>query len=135
MTKKAAKRDYLVGRDRPPVHTRFKPGQSGNPRGRPRGTFDFRKALIKVVTLPLNVTENGRERKSCRAEIGLMQLANKAASGDYKSMALLFKYLGSMAVAEPDPAPPADEAEISLGSEEDEQVLDAFVRRSKEGSS
>jgi hypothetical protein len=28
------KRDYPVGRGKPPVHTRFKKGQSGNPRGR-----------------------------------------------------------------------------------------------------
>lgn len=27
---------YLVGYGKPPLHTRFKPGQSGNPRGRPR---------------------------------------------------------------------------------------------------
>ena len=27
------KRDYEVGRGKPPVHSRFKKGQSGNPRG------------------------------------------------------------------------------------------------------
>jgi len=29
--------DYEIGRGKPPMHTRFKPGQSGNPKGRPKG--------------------------------------------------------------------------------------------------
>ena len=28
---------YEVGNGKPPEHSRFKPGQSGNPRGRPKG--------------------------------------------------------------------------------------------------
>jgi hypothetical protein len=33
-------RDYKVGYKKPPLHTRFKKGQSSNPRGRPRGLAD-----------------------------------------------------------------------------------------------
>ena len=30
-------RDYEIGYGRPPKHTQFKKGQSGNPEGRPKG--------------------------------------------------------------------------------------------------
>ena len=34
-----------VGYRKPPMHTRFKPGQFGNPRGRPKGTKNLKTDL------------------------------------------------------------------------------------------
>jgi hypothetical protein len=41
VTKHRSTKDYEVGYGRPPIHTRFKPGQSGNPAGRPKGAQNF----------------------------------------------------------------------------------------------
>lgn len=40
--------DYKVGPGKPPKHTRFKPGQSGNPKGRPKGSQNVKTVLNKV---------------------------------------------------------------------------------------
>jgi hypothetical protein len=42
---------YSVGYGRPPKHTRFKPGRSGNPKGRPRGSRNLSTEMQKVLTI------------------------------------------------------------------------------------
>jgi len=41
--------DYEVGYGRPPVHARFRPGQSGNPKGRPKGSRNKRTAMAEQI--------------------------------------------------------------------------------------
>ena len=45
----AADADNRVGYRRPPRHSRFQPGQSGNPRGRPRGVKSLSVIVRKIV--------------------------------------------------------------------------------------
>jgi hypothetical protein len=44
----AADADNRVGYRRPPRHSRFQPGQSGNPRGPPRGSSRSRTSSARV---------------------------------------------------------------------------------------
>jgi hypothetical protein len=50
-------KDYVVGKGRPPARTRWKPGQSGNPKGRPKGVKNmmtyFNQALSRKINLKL----------------------------------------------------------------------------------
>ena len=41
--------NYLVGYRKPPVHTRFQPGQSGNPSGRAKGSQNFKTLLNRIL--------------------------------------------------------------------------------------
>jgi hypothetical protein len=73
-----------VGRGHPPTATRFKKGQSGNPRGRPRARhreipYDF--LLGQMVT----IREDGRERRVTAAEAFLLQLTKRGLAGDSAS--------------------------------------------------
>jgi hypothetical protein len=53
--------DYQVGPGKPPLHTRFKKGQSGNPRGQHAQNLPV--LLVAALNQPVAVTENGRRRQ------------------------------------------------------------------------
>jgi hypothetical protein len=46
--------DETVGYGRPPKHTRFQTGQSGNRRGRPKGAPNLATALVPGVESPVD---------------------------------------------------------------------------------
>jgi hypothetical protein len=115
---------YDVGFGRPPQLTQFKPGQSGNPSGRPRGAKNFATALEEELNTRVTVTENGRRRRISKREVIAKHLVNKAASGDLKAISLL---LNEARARETNSANPA--AEAVLDTPEDQKVLDNVLRR------
>jgi hypothetical protein len=80
--------DYEVGYGRPPVHTRFRKGQSGNPRGRRAEDKTMPAAVRRALWGKVVVTENGERKKVARIEVAARQLANKAAAGDLAAIRL-----------------------------------------------
>jgi hypothetical protein len=78
-----------VGYGKPPEHTRFKVGQSGNPKGRPKGTPNMATVLARTLRAKVVVNENGRRRTITKLEAAIQQLTNKAASGELKALQLL----------------------------------------------
>jgi Family of unknown function (DUF5681) len=83
----------MVGYKKPPTHSRFKPGQSGNGRGRPKGAFTAKALFRKVMNEKLTITENGRPRKLPSAELVFMALRNKALKGDHKAQQTMFEFM------------------------------------------
>jgi Family of unknown function (DUF5681) len=83
----------MVGYKKPPTHSRFKPGQSGNRRGRPKGAFTAKALFRKVMNEKLTITENGRLRKLPSAELVFMALRNKALKGDHKAQQTMFEFM------------------------------------------
>ena len=119
------KADYKVGYKKPPLHSRFQKGQSGNPRGRPRGSKNFSTLLTDALNEPVVVTEDGRRRKISKRELGFKQLANKFAMAEAQATKML---LGLMLERERlmAAAPPAER--LSLGTA-DEKVIDNLLKR------
>lgn len=78
-----------VGYCNPPEDTRFKKGQSGNPRGRPRGTLNMATVLERTLREKVVITEDGARRTITKLEAAIKQLTNQAASGSLKALQLL----------------------------------------------
>jgi len=80
------KNTYDVGYRKPPKHTRFKPGQSGNPKGRRKGAKNFNTDLKETLDMPVPVSENGRRKTISTQRAALMRLREKALNGDEKAL-------------------------------------------------
>ena len=80
-----------VGYRRPPIATRFKPGQSGNPKGRARGTVNLQTILNKILNERVSVREGTRLRKVSKAEAILRGIVVNAMKGDPRAIAAMFK--------------------------------------------
>jgi hypothetical protein len=84
-------RDYQVGPGKPPLHTRFKKGQSGNPRG--RHAKNLPALLVEALNQPVAVTENGRRRQVTKREAVIAQLVDKSAAADLRATKMLLDIL------------------------------------------
>jgi hypothetical protein len=56
--------DDRVGYKRPPTHTRFKPGQSDNPKGRPKHARNLKTEFLEELNEVILVREGGGRRRS-----------------------------------------------------------------------
>ena len=82
-----------VGYCRPPRMTRFKPGQSGNPLGRPRKPKPIQDLLATELRRTLVIRENDREQKLPKLEIVVKRLVNDAIQGNHPAVRLLIDLL------------------------------------------
>src|SRR5438270_12152415 len=81
--------DYEVGYGKPPRHTRFKKGQSGNLRGRPSGSKNLATVLSEALNELVIVAENGGRRKITKRQAITPQLHNQAAKSEWRATQLL----------------------------------------------
>jgi hypothetical protein len=85
--------DYSVGYGKPPKPTRFKPGQSGNPKGRPKGTKNLATDLNEELAEKIIVNEGGRTLKISKQRAMIKSLLAKALKGDTRAASVLLKLL------------------------------------------
>lgn len=75
-----------IGYKRPPRHTRFQAGQSGNPRGRQKGVSNLATDVKRTLKVPVRLNEQGKPRKVSTQEAILLRLREKALKGDSRSL-------------------------------------------------
>ena len=116
--------DDGVGYSKPPRHSRFVKGQSGNPRGRPSGAKNLKTLLNKALNELVIVTENGGHRKISKREAIITQLVNRSAKADLRAVQILLAMLRDIeghAAAGP--------ADADVFTEADEQIIQRIRAR------
>lgn len=103
-----------VGYGRPPKHSRFKKGQSGNPKGRPKGARNFENELLDELSERITVRERGVTQRVSKRRAILKRMVEKALQGDARAAKALFDMLRlATSVLPPEPGPlPAQDREI-----------------------
>lgn len=95
-TPKSRASKAAVGYGKPPQHARFKKGQSGNPKGRPKGAKNLDTLLMESVNERVTINENGVPKKVSKLAVMHKQLANKGATGDLRALQMILQKLEAL---------------------------------------
>jgi len=110
-----------VGRNRPPKRSQFKPGQSGNPRGRPKRSKNLRTVVSEVMTQNVTYPNKGKRITVPAAQAALNKaLGTALKTGSVRDTIALFQLAERYGLAADDAGPgglaplqPADEADLA----------------------
>jgi hypothetical protein len=80
-----------VGYRCPPVHSQFKPGQSGNPSGRAKGSQNLKTLFNKVLDEEISLRDGTGVKKITKAEAVVRSVVVGALKGDPRNVAILFR--------------------------------------------
>lgn len=80
-----------IGYCNPPVQSQFKPGQSGNPSGRAKGSQNLKSLFNKVLDEEISLREGTDVRKITKAEAIVRGVVVGALKGDARNTAILFR--------------------------------------------
>jgi hypothetical protein len=119
----ASESGYKVGPGRPPLHTRFKKGQSGNPGG--RSTKSLPALLADALNETVYVTINGRRRRITEREAIVAQMVDKSASADLRATKMLIDMMKEVEHKAGAAAPP----EPRRFTDADDEVMQNLVAR------
>ena len=87
-------RDH-VGYGKPPVHSRFKKGRSGNPKGRPKGSKNFKTDLAEELEEKIPIREGSQSKRLTKQRALIKTVMNRALKGDVRAAEVLVKWLVS----------------------------------------
>ena len=121
--------DDKVGYRRPPKHSQFKPGRSGNPRGRPRRSDTLKDIIENELFKIVSVKENGRPIKTQMAALLVKAQLHKAVGGDTKAFALIMQLVDKVSKLT-EPAVQQDNVPLPAN---DRAILDAYFAHQGEG--
>ena len=116
-------KDYDVGYGKPPKATQFQPGQSGNPKGRPKGVQNLATDLEEELSQKILVSENGKQTKTTKQRAMLKRLFAKALEGDARSAGILLNLIIGVEQAR------ASHPENETLENDDLRILEDFMKQ------
>lgn len=98
--------DYEVGKWKTPKHTRWQPGQSGNPKGRRPKPKPDAASVVAIIDESIPVRKGGATRKMSAFEISVRKLASRAINdGDVQAAVEFLRLCDKYEVITPAPEP------------------------------
>jgi hypothetical protein len=92
----SGKDKYIVGYKKPPEHSKFVKGKSGNPKGRPKKTKNLQSDMDEVLGEKITIREGERIRKVTKQRGVVLSLVAKALKGDARASSLVINAMGRM---------------------------------------
>jgi hypothetical protein len=112
------------GYGKPPKERQFKPGKSGNPKGRPKGSRGLKQVVRAALDDEVNLIVGGQETRKTKREVVVLKLIQKAASGDVRAIDSILNLDQKFDIAE-------EAREVFLDPDkldaEYREILEAFV--------
>lgn len=87
--------DYEVGYKRPPAQHQFKPGQSGNSKGRPKLIKDFKVDLREELEEIITIQESGKSKQVTKQRVLIKKLLQKAVTGELGALKTIMTLINS----------------------------------------
>lgn len=113
-----------VGYSRPPLATRFKLGQSGNPNGRPKGSLNLKMDLRSELSEKIQIREGERSLKVSKQRAMLKALVAKALKGDARAANVVLTLVDRLFAADS-----AATEEAPALTPDDQAILERFLAR------
>ena len=122
MTDDTSDDGFAVGYKKPPRHSRFQPGRSGNPRGKQKGVRNFGSDVKRTLEVPVRLNEEGRARRVSTQEAALLRLREKALKGDARSIVQILELAKNF-----NNSTPVESVGDEALAAEDQAILDAYA--------
>ena len=120
--------DAPVGYARPPIHTRFKSGKSGNPKGRPRNSRNLKTIIQGALTAPVVLREGDRKRSVSKLEGIVLKQVESALKGNDKAALATLKMAAQVGLLD---VPEGTTEAPTLSPSEQEMVDELVLQRAK----
>jgi hypothetical protein len=112
-----------VGYGKPPKRSQFKKGESGNPRGRPKGSKNLMTLIKRELDSQITVEQNGKKRKIRRKEALVKSLVNDALKGKDRPREKIFDFVERAEKTD------VEQPSQSVLAQRDTQILERFLAR------
>lgn len=93
--------DDKVGYKRPPKHSHFKKGQSGNPKGRQKKSKNLDTLMLQELDRKILLKEGGTAKHVSKREAIALRIVNGALRGNQRQLEFLFRYMRELGVPDP----------------------------------
>jgi hypothetical protein len=129
MTTEDIKGDYAVGYGKPPAHSRFKPGQSGNPAGRRKGQPSVQDLMLREAARVVKIKTGDSIENLTKHEVVVRQLWKTAMQGDLAAMRLLLTFMATAPVSASEDGPHEEASTSWLPAKPDEETVRRMLSR------